>query len=88
MKVLVSVLKLPILGYRMLISPLLGPRCRFMPSCSAYALEALEQHGPLQGGLLALKRVARCHPLTWLGGGSGFDPVPEPQSRAAAHSRK
>ena len=59
-------------AYQLLISPLLPPSCRFMPSCSAYALEAIEVHGPLHGGWLALRRVGRCHP--W--GGSGFDPVP------------
>ncbi|MGE0484252.1 MAG: membrane protein insertion efficiency factor YidD [Gammaproteobacteria bacterium] len=61
--------------YRVLVSPLLGPRCRYLPSCSAYALEALETHGVLRGGWLALRRVLRCHP--W--GGSGYDPVPGPR---------
>lgn len=65
-------LALPIRGYRLVLSPLLGPRCRFHPSCSAYALEALRVHGALRGGLLAARRVARCHP--W--GGSGMDEVP------------
>ena len=59
--------------YRMLISPLLGPKCRFEPSCSAYAMEALARHGALRGCWLALKRIGRCHP--W--GGSGYDPVPD-----------
>ena len=58
--------------YQYAISPLLGPRCRFAPTCSAYAYEAVRQHGPLRGGWLAVKRVARCHP--W--GGAGYDPVP------------
>ncbi|MDX1540821.1 MAG: membrane protein insertion efficiency factor YidD [Geminicoccaceae bacterium] len=66
-------------GYRYLISPALPPRCRFLPTCSAYALEAVEQHGAFRGGWLALRRVARCHPL----GGSGLDPVP-PRRGAAA----
>ncbi len=65
-------LSLPILAYRWLISPLLGPRCRYLPTCSDYALDALRLHGAGQGGLLAVRRLARCHP--W--GGSGFDPVP------------
>lgn len=62
----------PIHAYRLFVSPLLGPACRFAPSCSAYALEAIRRHGPLAGGLLALRRLARCHP--W--GGDGYDPVP------------
>jgi putative membrane protein insertion efficiency factor len=63
----------PIHAYRLALSPLLGPRCRFYPSCSAYALEAIERHGPLRGLALALRRLARCHP--WHPG--GYDPVPE-----------
>ncbi len=54
------------------LSPLLGPCCRFQPSCSQFALEALERHGALRGSWLAMHRVARCHPL----GGAGYDPVP------------
>ena len=59
--------------YQRLLSPLLGPRCRFYPSCSAYAVEALERHGALRGSWLAARRVCRCHPLNE----GGFDPVPE-----------
>ena len=62
----------PIQVYRLLLAPLIGPRCRYLPSCSEYALEALERHGVLRGGWLTLRRLARCHP--W--GGSGYDPVP------------
>ena len=58
--------------YRWTISPLLGPRCRFHPSCSEYAEEAIRRHGALRGGRLALRRVLRCHP--WHPG--GYDPVP------------
>ncbi|MFZ0006857.1 MAG: membrane protein insertion efficiency factor YidD [Steroidobacteraceae bacterium] len=61
--------------YQWTVSPLLGPRCRFYPSCSQYALEALMRFGVLAGGWLAVKRLARCHP--WHPG--GFDPVPPPR---------
>lgn len=59
--------------YQWTVSPLLGPRCRFYPSCSQYALEAVQRFGVLKGGWLAVVRVGRCHP--WQPG--GFDPVPE-----------
>ena len=59
-------------AYQLLISPLLLPSCRFEPSCSHYAQEAIAEHGALRGIVLALKRLSRCHP--W--GGSGYDPVP------------
>ena len=59
-------------AYQLTLSPLLGPRCRFYPSCSQYALEAVGQHGALRGSWLALRRLARCHP--WHAG--GYDPVP------------
>jgi len=60
-------------AYQRFISPLLGPRCRFYPSCSQYAAEAIERHGPVKGGWLALRRIVRCHPLN----AGGLDPVPE-----------
>jgi putative membrane protein insertion efficiency factor len=72
----VAALSLPIRAYRLLLSPLLPRACRFTPSCSAYALEALAQHGPVRGTGLTIRRLLRCHPITWLGGSSGFDPVP------------
>lgn len=71
-------LALPIRGWRVL-STRLPSRCRFYPSCSAYALEALERHGAARGTLLAARRVGRCHP--WNPG--GLDPVPEPRPRRA-----
>ncbi len=75
-EVTVVALSLPIRLYRGLISPLLPASCRFQPTCSAYALEALHEHGPLKGLYLAARRILRCHPISWLGGSSGFDPVP------------
>lgn len=62
-------------AYRWMISPLLPPACRYLPTCSQYALEAVERHGALRGGLLAAWRVLRCHPL----GRSGYDPVASDQ---------
>ena len=58
--------------YRSAISPMLGRNCRFVPSCSEYAVEAVERHGALKGGWLAGRRVCRCHPFS----GGGYDPVP------------
>ena len=58
--------------YQKIISPVLGPQCRFTPTCSNYALEAFKKYGVFKGGWLAVKRIAKCHP--W--GGSGYDPVP------------
>ena len=59
-------------GYQIIISPLIGPRCRFTPTCSNYAIEALKTHGVLKGGWLTLKRILKCHPLHE----GGYDPVP------------
>ncbi|WP_404378008.1 membrane protein insertion efficiency factor YidD [Vreelandella aquamarina] len=58
--------------YQYTISPLLGPRCRFWPSCSAYTIEAIQVHGPVKGGWLAARRIVKCHP----GSPGGMDPVP------------
>ncbi|WP_221180249.1 membrane protein insertion efficiency factor YidD [Salinisphaera japonica] len=69
---MIAVLRAPILFYRRVISPLLGPRCRFYPTCSAYALQALSRHGPVKGLGLAIWRIMRCHPLN----SGGHDPVP------------
>ncbi|WP_043802849.1 membrane protein insertion efficiency factor YidD [Arenimonas malthae] len=60
-------------GYKLAISPLLGQRCRFYPSCSTYTMEAVERFGVLRGGWLGAKRIGRCHPLN----PGGVDPVPE-----------
>ena len=67
--------------YQWTLSPVLGPRCRYLPTCSDYAREAVELHGAPFGSWLALRRICRCHPL----GGSGLDPVPAPR-RAPAKS--
>jgi hypothetical protein len=72
----ISVATAPILLYRNFISPLFPPVCRFDPTCSEYALDAIRRHGAAKGMALTAKRLSRCHPITWLGGSSGFDPVP------------
>ena len=66
------IIALPVRAYRIMLSPWVGMHCRFQPTCSAYALEALETHGALRGSWLTIRRIIRCHP----GGGSGYDPVP------------
>jgi len=71
-RILIALLK----GYRYLISPLLGPHCRYLPTCSAYAVEALEIHGLWRGSGLAIRRVLRCHPFH----PGGYDPVPPPST--------
>lgn len=63
---------LMIRGYQLWVSPLLPAACRYYPTCSAYAIEALEKHGPVTGSWLALRRIARCHPFR----AGGYDPVP------------
>ncbi len=73
MSPLARLLALPVRGYRIALSPWVGRSCRYMPTCSAYALEALEKHGAVRGAALAAARIARCQP--W--GGSGIDNVPE-----------
>ncbi len=75
-----ALLRFLIRAYQLAVSPLLGPRCRFHPSCSQYALEALTRHGALRGSWLALRRLARCHPFH----PGGYDPVPDAAAPSAA----
>lgn len=67
-------------GYQLAVSPLLGQRCRFYPTCSQYTLEAVETHGALRGLWLGVRRLAKCHPFH----AGGFDPVPQPRGRGRA----
>ncbi len=76
------ILLVPVYFYRAVISPLTPPSCRYTPTCSQYAIEALKKHGPLKGLFFATKRILSCNP--W--GGSGYDPVPEPKQKAKKHS--
>ena len=69
--ILIKIIK----GYKFLISPLLGNSCRYMPTCSEYSIEALKNFGLFKGLYLSLKRILSCHPIKFLGGGEGFDPV-------------
>ncbi len=67
------VVSIPVRFYRLVISPLIGSNCRYHPTCSSYTLEALDKHGAIKGGRLAIKRIIKCHPF----GGSGIDNVPD-----------
>lgn len=73
MRPIAYIVSVPVRFYRLVISPLIGANCRYHPTCSSYALEALEKHGAVKGGSLAIKRILKCHPL----GGSGIDNVPD-----------
>jgi len=73
---LAHIIALPVRAYRLLGSPWVGHNCRFQPTCSAYALEALEKHGGIRGSILTVRRIGRCHP--W--GSDGYDPVPDPEN--------
>ncbi len=74
----------PLYFYRLFISPLLGANCRFSPSCSAYAIAAIQLHGVVKGGYLAAERICRCHPL----GGAGYDPPPKHEAKHKANYNK
>ena len=69
--ILIKIIK----GYKFLISPLLGDSCRYLPTCSEYSIEALKIHGFFKGSYKSIKRILSCHPIKFLGGGQGFDPV-------------
>ena len=73
MKLMARIMALPVRAYRLVFSPWVGYNCRYQPTCSQYALDALQEHGALKGGWMAAKRIARCNPL----GGCGYDPVPK-----------
>tara|TARA_Y100001958_G_C20766962_1_gene244535 strand:+ start:69 stop:332 length:264 start_codon:yes stop_codon:yes gene_type:complete len=62
-------------GYKYIISPLLGNSCRYLPTCSEYSIDALKEYGLFKGLYMSLKRILSCHPIKFLGGGAGFDPV-------------
>ena len=75
MKIIIEILIKIIKGYQFLISPLLGNSCRYLPTCSDYCIEALKTFGLFKGSYISFKRIISCHPVKFLGGGQGFDPV-------------
>ena len=75
MKVATNILIRLIKGYKFFISPLLGSSCRYLPTCSEYSIDALKTYGFFKGTYISLKRIFSCHPIKFLGGGEGFDPV-------------
>jgi len=82
-KVFAAVLIIPIRIYQYAISPLLGANCRYSPTCSAYAIQAIQEWGPIKGTWMGIKRISTCHP--W--GGEGYDPVPKnPKNHAEDHT--
>ena len=70
-KILIKIIE----GYKFLISPFLGSSCRYLPTCSEYSIEALKNYGFFKGTYMSVKRILSCHPIKFLGGGEGFDPV-------------
>ena len=75
MNIFANILIKLISGYKFFISPLLGQSCRYLPTCSEYSIEALEKFGLTKGLFMSVKRILSCHPVKFLGGGEGFDPV-------------
>ena len=75
MNLLIAISIKLIKGYKFLVSPLFGNSCRYLPTCSDYSIEALKTYGFLKGSFISLKRILSCHPIKFLGGGDGFDPV-------------
>ena len=75
MSIFINILIKLIKGYKFLISPLLGNSCRYLPTCSEYSIESLKKFGLIKGIYISLKRILSCHPIKFLGGGEGFDPV-------------
>ena len=70
-KILIKVINL----YKLIVSPYLGNNCRYLPTCSQYFIDSLNEYGVLKGILIGIKRILKCHPIKFLGGGEGFDPV-------------
>ena len=75
METITNILIKIIKGYKLLISPLLGNSCRYLPTCSEYSIDALKEFGFFKGLFVSIKRILSCHPIKFLGGGEGFDPV-------------
>ena len=75
MSIFTNILIKLIKGYKFIISPLFGLSCRYLPTCSEYTIEALKEYGLIKGLFKSLKRILSCHPIKFLGGGEGFDPV-------------
>ena len=76
MKFINLIIVLPIKLYKYFISPYLGPSCRYLPTCSEYFIDCVSYNGPVKGTILGIKRILKCHPFKFLGGGDGFDPAP------------
>ena len=77
MKFINNIIIIPIKIYKYLISPFIGTNCRYLPTCSEYFIDCVKLNGPLKGCFLGIKRILSCHPIKFLGGGSGLDPAPK-----------